>query len=528
MKLRPHLLLPVVLAGLLAGFIYFTFRSNEPHADGQPLSYWLRELETSPDPGSDQWQRAARVVRQIGTNGIPALLAMLQTPDSKWKSDAIGWLQETADLDLTEALGSVRSRRAATGFRLLGRSAIGALPSLTALATDTDPHIAAQALAALGEIGGAEMLPTLLTVLSNGNPAVRLQAAAAVGSLRGQGGPAVPALAALLTDPDSNLQATAARALGEIGLNGPCAVPALTRALTDSNFTVRISAAMSLGAYGDQAAAALPLIRELSGQTNEFAGRFLPRTMIRVQCELRDGGVIRGPKSERKLAFVFTGHEFAEGGPTILDELAQHGGKGSFFLTGDFLANSNHAALVQRILNERHYLGPHSDRHLLYCAWEDRRTLVSEADFAADLLANAAKIPAHEGEGQRFNRYFLPAFEHYNREIFDWTRKLRWSLINFTPGTRSNADYTGEADKNFISSQAIFDSIVNKEREDPNGLNGFILLLHVGSGPGRADKFHSRFGELLDYLAAKGYEFVRVDEMLGRGGFGPRGFGRRA
>jgi len=45
-------------------------------------------------------------------------------------------------------------------------------------------------------------------------------------------------------------------------------------------------------------------------------------------------------------------------------------------------------------------------------------------------------------------------------------------------------------------------------------LNGFLLLLHLGSGPGRSDKFHSRFAELLDTLAAKGYRFVGVDELL--------------
>ena len=89
------------------------------------------------------------------------------------------------------------------------------------------------------------------------------------------------------------------------------------------------------------------------------------------------------------------------------------------------------------------------------------------------------------------------------------------TLINFTPGTRSNADDTGEADPNFVSSQAIFDSILKQEREDPQGLNGYILLFHLGSGPGRADKFHLRFGELLDTLGSKGYQFVRVDELLG-------------
>ena len=88
------------------------------------------------------------------------------------------------------------------------------------------------------------------------------------------------------------------------------------------------------------------------------------------------------------------------------------------------------------------------------------------------------------------------------------------TLINYTPGTRSNADYTGEKDKNFRSAQVIWDSIIKKEREDPHGLNGFLFLLHVGAGPERTDKFHYRFGALLDYLEAKGYRFVRVDTLL--------------
>jgi peptidoglycan/xylan/chitin deacetylase (PgdA/CDA1 family) len=87
-------------------------------------------------------------------------------------------------------------------------------------------------------------------------------------------------------------------------------------------------------------------------------------------------------------------------------------------------------------------------------------------------------------------------------------------LVDYTPGTRSNADYTSESEKNFVSSDKIFRSIVEKEREDKHGLNGFILLTHLGSGPERKDKFADRFGELLDYLSDKGYRFVRIDELL--------------
>jgi peptidoglycan/xylan/chitin deacetylase (PgdA/CDA1 family) len=230
--------------------------------------------------------------------------------------------------------------------------------------------------------------------------------------------------------------------------------------------------------------------------------------------ELREGGIIRGPTSARRLALVFTGHSYAEGGETILNELARHKAKGSFFFTGDFLTNASFRPLIKRIVAEGHYLGPHSDKHLLYCPWEGpKQTLVTRAEFESDLEANLRKI---EGFGVKRSqvRYFLPPYEHYNQEIADWSKAMGLTLVNLTRGTRSSADYTGEADKNFVPSQVIYESIVRKEQEDPHGLNGFILLMHVGSGPGRSDKFPRRFGELLDYLAAKGYRFVRIDELL--------------
>jgi len=227
-----------------------------------------------------------------------------------------------------------------------------------------------------------------------------------------------------------------------------------------------------------------------------------------------NGGVIRGPVLTKRLALVFTGHTFAEGGETILDQLARHRAKASFFLTGDFLANPDFQLLVRRVIADGHYLGPHSDQHLLYCDWDDpNKTLITRRQFRADLGANLKRIE-HFGVDRSMVRFFLPPFEQFNRDIARWSAELGLTVVNFTPGTRANADYTSEADRNFVSSQAIFDSIVKREREDPHGLNGFILLLHIGSGPGRTDKFANRFGEMLDFLAAKGYEFVRVDELL--------------
>jgi endoglucanase len=229
--------------------------------------------------------------------------------------------------------------------------------------------------------------------------------------------------------------------------------------------------------------------------------------------KLVDGAIVRGSPEARQLALVFTGHQFAEGSQIILDQLASHHARGSFFLTGDFLRNTNFTSTIRRIITEGHYLGPHSDHHLLYCSWEKPfQVLVSQEQFRADLEANLREIQ-NLGVPRSRVQYFLPPFEHYNRQIAEWTSAAGLALINFTPGTRSNADYTGESEPNFVSSKKIFDSIMARESE-PGGLNGFLLLLHLGAGPQRQDKFHARFGELLDRLAEKNYRFVRVDELL--------------
>jgi peptidoglycan/xylan/chitin deacetylase (PgdA/CDA1 family) len=228
--------------------------------------------------------------------------------------------------------------------------------------------------------------------------------------------------------------------------------------------------------------------------------------------------VRRGPVASKRMALVFTGHEHAESGEAILDQVARHKIHASFFLTGDFLAQTNYARLIQRIVGEGHYLGAHSDKHLLYCTWDAKRaSLVTREAFRKDLQANLAKIAAFDTKASQ-GKIFLPPYEHANEDIARWTVEMGLVLVNYTPGTRSPADYTGEAEKNFVSSQAILESIVQREGQDTNGLNGFILLLHLGAGPGRQDKFVAKFGELLDFLKTKGYEPVRIDDLLGAKG----------
>ncbi|MBL8125247.1 MAG: glycoside hydrolase family 9 protein [Pyrinomonadaceae bacterium] len=228
------------------------------------------------------------------------------------------------------------------------------------------------------------------------------------------------------------------------------------------------------------------------------------------------GGIIRGDKTSKRMALVFTGDEFAEGGTVIADALAKHGVKASFFLTGRFYRTRANRQIIERLRKDGHYLGPHSNDHLLYADWNDRsKTLVTRGQFNSDLNDNFAAMRPF-GIDRKEVTFYMPPYEWYNREIADWTEAMGYRIVNFTPGTRSNADYTTDDDKNYISSEAIMSRIREYEAKDPNGLNGFILLTHIGSGPKRTDKFHNRIDELINWLKTRDYEPVRVDELLDR------------
>lgn len=226
------------------------------------------------------------------------------------------------------------------------------------------------------------------------------------------------------------------------------------------------------------------------------------------------GGITRGDMSSKRMALVFTGDEFAEGGTVIADALQKHNVKASFFLTGRFYRTRANRQIIERLKKDGHYLGPHSDAHLLYADWSDRnKTLVTRDQFERDLNDNFAAMRPF-GIDRKNVPFFMPPYEWYNREIADWTEAMGYRIVNFTPGTRSNADYTTDDDKNYISSEAILTRIKEYEAKDPNGLNGFILLTHIGSGPKRTDKFHNRVDEMITWLTSKGYQPVKIDELL--------------
>ena len=221
------------------------------------------------------------------------------------------------------------------------------------------------------------------------------------------------------------------------------------------------------------------------------------------------GAIVRGDLARKEIHLVFTGHAYADGGERIRQILKKHQAPAHFFFTGDFYRDPTCKKLIKSLKRDGHFLGAHSDKHLLYASWEDRDSLlVSRETFIQDLAANYREMERF-GIQRKAAGLFLPPYEWYNEKISEWTRDLGLTLINFSQGTGSNADYTTpDLGPRYRDSATIYDQILNYESSSESGLNGFILLLHVGTNPDRTDKFYELLDPLLVELEHRGYKFT--------------------
>lgn len=222
------------------------------------------------------------------------------------------------------------------------------------------------------------------------------------------------------------------------------------------------------------------------------------------------GALVRKGSNEKTIYLIFSADESGDGFDHILNTLDDHRIKGSFFLTGNFLRNKKYSAVTKRIISGGHYIGPHSDGHLLYVPWENRDTLlVTKDQFNADLKKNFREL-SRSGLKKQKPEYFLAPYEWYNSAISRWSAEMGLTLVNLTPGTGTGADYTTPEMKNYMSSDQLIQKLIRFESETPQGLNGALVLIHPGTDPARSDKLYLRLSEMIDFYSNKGYTFKRL------------------
>lgn len=163
------------------------------------------------------------------------------------------------------------------------------------------------------------------------------------------------------------------------------------------------------------------------------------------------------------------------------------------------------------MVKQKHYVGPHSDKHLLYASWEKRDSLlVSQKEFDEDIKANYRELAGFNVKPEEA-RWFLPPYEWHNRAVTNWSKNRGITLVNFTSGVGTNADYTIPSMNNYKTSDELLKRMAAYEANHENGLNGAIVLIHLGTHPERKDKFYFKLNEIIDTFAEKGYRFKKFD-----------------
>ena len=231
----------------------------------------------------------------------------------------------------------------------------------------------------------------------------------------------------------------------------------------------------------------------------------LAAASVSAQDVYRFGGLERLDPSRREIMLVFTAADKHDGTQAILRTLKKHRIQAAFFLTGHFYERFPED--VRLLLRAGHYVGSHGYAHLLYSSWENRDAmLVTRQEFQED-MRRSYELMAQAGIDTLLARWFMPAYEHYNDTISRWAREIGLSLINYTPGSTSNADYTVPSMKNYRSSETIYGNILALEERE--GLNGHIMLFHLGTHDDRTDKFYQGWlDRLIGELKRRGYRFV--------------------
>lgn len=225
------------------------------------------------------------------------------------------------------------------------------------------------------------------------------------------------------------------------------------------------------------------------------------------------GGIVRTDPSEKTISLVFTAHKDAEGADAVLKVLDKYGVKANFFFTGDFFENKG--KIVERILKRGDYVGSHSYGHLQYIDWKhpEDTTYVTKDEFMSD-IRKCYEVMGKYGITLDNARYFMPPFEEYNSTVASWADEMGLQLVNYTPGTGSSMDYTTPDLEFYRGSKEIYGNIMKEESE--NGLNGHILLLHLGTDKKRTDKFYDSYlDKLVKTLLSKGYRFTSLAEAVG-------------
>lgn len=240
--------LVIVVLAVLMALAWRPKSPPEPEYAGRTLAQWLERLiDYGGNP--EVWNECADAIRQIGTNGLPHLLQMLEAPEEPWRGQ-VNALGQRVGLTASVVKDDLFKKRIARqAFNILGPQAQSALPELLAILsrcrTSDDRGFVIESISWIGP-AAEPAIPALVNAARSGGQTECYFVCRALARIARQPEISVPFLTDQLSHPDRWPRQRAADALGNFTTNAISATPELVKLLDDPVTTVRETATNAL------------------------------------------------------------------------------------------------------------------------------------------------------------------------------------------------------------------------------------------------------------------------------------------
>jgi len=228
----------------------------------------------------------------------------------------------------------------------------------------------------------------------------------------------------------------------------------------------------------------------------------------------------RGNMTRKQIALTFDGGSTDNATPQILNILKEHNLKVTLFLTGSFI--QKFPEMTRRMAQEGHEVGNHTWNHphlTTYAADKSHAALPNVTrELLQDQLWRTAKL-FEEITGVKMAPFWRAPYGEHNAEIRQWAAELGYRHVGWTKGRNWQesldtmdwvADTTSTA---YHTSEEILAHLLKLAQEETPGLNGGIILTHLGSLRQDGDHFYTVLPRLINALRERNYNLVKISEL---------------
>lgn len=224
--------------------------------------------------------------------------------------------------------------------------------------------------------------------------------------------------------------------------------------------------------------------------------------------------ISRGPTSQKALALTFDGGSDSRHTEEILRILRENQLQCTLFLTGKFIQQN--PQLVRKMLADGHEIGNHtySHPHLTTYALNRRHDLRPGVDslFVISQLLKTDSI-FFAISGRHLMPYWRAPYGEYNNDILKWAAKAGYIHIRWSQGFDTYDWVTDESSRLFRTPEEIFTHFQTQNQKQQFGLNGVIVLMHLGSQR-NGNHVYLALPKLIPYLKREGYKLHKISQLL--------------